>query len=219
MKIKTKVLAGAKSTASVASAKTIADKSTVKTVAAKGGKVAVKQAATVTKVAEAKLLGERIAIISGAKGSVARLVSAYDNGSFKVLRDNGNKAIDGAMCAADSSKWDADARLQVGNYVCSRGRRAKVTLLTFEQANKQAKVAEFESRTNGAKFLTRYIGNASTQYVASLDSCVGGIWRKGHAFQVETEAHNLEAKKHFVSLVNDDVRTTEAKALYAAKLS
>lgn len=167
-----------------------------KTVKANSKKANVKTTAKTAKAVKAKavvakLVGERIALVSGAKGQVFRKGNLFSDGSFKLTQNNIGIKYDGALVSAESKKWDKQTRLELGNYVCARGERAAIKYLTLDEARKLAS-KNVKFKRNGRDVSAKYCGKIEQQYIATIEKLKNGE----HFFQLETEKLDSNAK-HF----------------------
>ena len=153
-----------------------------------------------------KLIGERVALVTGAKGCAFRKGNLYSGGSFKLTQNNVGLKYDGAMVAKDSKDWDKQTRLELGNYIGERGERVKLTFLTLDEARRKAnRTVKFER--NGHTCMARVYsvsGKLDVQYLASVEML--GKNKTEHFFQLETERITGRNDLHFGEIISGDAK-------------
>lgn len=134
-----------------------------------------------------------IALLSGGKGDVFRKVRVLAGGKYQPLQKCDGLAYDGPVfgIAPDGTlEADKEGRLHMGAYVCNRGMRPKVTLMSEAEARKLAKHS-IVVRRNGHDIPMK-VTRMDAQYAGSIEALKKG----DHWFQWESKKLPNNAKHY-----------------------
>lgn len=145
------------------------------------------------------ITGRCVLLVSGEKGEAFRLADVSADGYATLTQNNvGLKYAGAKVDLLDGGKWDKQTRLEVGNYVASKGQRATVKALSLAQADKLAS-AKHKIERNGKEITLRTFGSTDKHYLASIETFKTGI---RHFFQLETERIGKVNAKHYGALIS-----------------
>lgn len=146
------------------------------------------------------ITGRAILLVTGAKGCAFRLAEIDKAGYGQLVQNNIGLKYDGAkvdLLDAEGKHRDKQTRLELGDYIASKGERVKIKVLSLAEAEKLAKSKHTVER-NGKEVKIRTFGNVENHYVASIERFKTGIQ---HWFQWETESLGAKNRKHFAAMV------------------
>lgn len=142
------------------------------------------------------IVGKVVLHILGAKGSVLRLANIDKLGFAKLAQNNVGLSYDGpSIDLFATDKADKGTRLHAGYYVCERGARPEVKVLTADGAKSLCR-SKVTVERNGKKVQLRVGGDLKDHYLPSYEVGPKGDW----FFQLET-SRLPQNKKHFGALV------------------
>ncbi len=201
MKITSKTRKAIKGASQAHKAKTVAKTTT----AAKKSTSSTKKQASV-KVVNAALkalkVGESyVALLESNGETAARRVKYLGNAEFQLTQTNYGISYDGAkFFVSDDNKIEADfvGRLEVGNYICAKGGRASVRIMS-ESAFKALCNLRVHGELRGVKTSVLCYGKEDAHYLACWDMTGRKAGAQAHCFQVETARLKSNAI-HFLSV-------------------
>lgn len=163
--------------------------------------VAAKKVAKVEKRQAYKgFTGKAVLLVEGSKGCAFRLAEISKDGHAQLVQNNVGLRYSGVkvdLLDSEGKSRDKQTRLELGDYIASRGERVKVKALTLSQADKLASTKHVIER-NGKEVKVRTYGSTDKHYLASIEQFKTGVQ---HFFQWETESLGAANKKHYGAMI------------------
>lgn len=147
-----------------------------------------------------KVTGKAVALITGKRGVLSRLVETGERGSEKFIRatqDNAGLSIVGGWCLIDggmiTAKTERKTRVELGGYVNGRNTGAKVQLTTQAAYERAAKPFSVKWNVDKEAVKASVIGDTAKRGIVAVLTAYKGkpfFWQ----CELDSNAHNLHER-------------------------